>query len=113
MKARPLGVSVIAVLNWSGGVVMLLGGLATFSLNPLTAIFSLVLGVFALWVGYGLWTLQGWAWQTAVILQTLAIVMDFTQVLAGLGIPWLGLLINGVVLFYLFSATVKETFQRA
>ncbi len=89
--ARPLGVAILAILEFILGALALLLGLAFIALAPmLTSMLSslplptalelllgilgvifLVSGAVALLVGWGLWAGKGWAWWLTVILQAL------------------------------------------
>lgn len=109
---RPLGVSIIAVLNWIVGVLAIIAGFGALTIIPLLGIVSLLLGAFAIYVGYGLWTLLDWAWMVAVILQLLNVISNGFQLLSGeLSAVW-GLIISFIVLAYLYSTDVKEAFDR-
>lgn len=95
---RPIGVITLAVLGFIRGTIGLFGGLAFFGLGMTEAFvstsgspifyFTISAGLFAvslvtLWLSYGLWTLQSWAWLGMVIVQLLSIGMEILPLFAG------------------------------
>ncbi|MFZ8855545.1 MAG: hypothetical protein ACO2OQ_05220, partial [Thermofilaceae archaeon] len=101
--ARPLGVAILAILEFILGALALLLGLAFIALAPmltsmlsslpLPAALELLLGILgviflvggavALLVGWGLWAGKGWAWWLTVILQALGIVSSLASLALG------------------------------
>jgi hypothetical protein len=125
---RPTGITVLAVLAAIGGVFGLLGALALFGLSGLvaatglsglvmiTAIMLLAYSVMSLAFAYGAWTLKPWAWPLGVAAMALSVVTTLiglvggTQEITGAVIS---LAIAGVILYYLFTPTVKAAFGRS
>ena len=72
---RPLGVTIIALLLMVGGVLgiiealdlMGIGDLFGLDDNTAVGVGILIVAAANLLVGFGFWTLQGWAWTLAVI----------------------------------------------
>lgn len=133
--ARPLGVTILAILAAIGGVLSLLAGLAAIGLGGLAGgviggaagaaiggfvliggLIVLALAVLELALAYGFWTLRPWAWQLGVILSAVNIVI---ALLGALGIffssSWGGAIIsiaiNGVILYYLNRAEIRRAFD--
>ena len=129
-RSRPTGVSVIATLAWIYGgliiVVALLGflglGIAGHHvpgvLNALAItllVVALIIGVAALVVGWGLWTLKRWAfWATAIVViigivdHFIGLITRQTTTVSSI----LDLIIAVIVLAYLFGDTnVREAFR--
>jgi uncharacterized membrane protein len=135
MAQRPVGVSVIAVLEALGGVLLFI--LAAFfaalstagsSLQDLietysasyipnvgdliTAIalgiaaFFVILGILAFVSAYGLWTGKGWAWYLSVILLIIGLIFSLLSLPGGI----IGLIIGGLILWYFFRPYVKAFF---
>lgn len=131
---RPTAVTVIAVLNAIGGVLSILGGLAALLLGGLAGlggtaqgdanvagagivasilgIVIIILGGLSLVVAYGLWTLQAWAWITAVVLQGIGILFNLVTLIQGNAGVIFSLVISGVILYYLFRPNVRQAFGR-
>ena len=65
---RPLGVTILAILQMLGGIIALIGGIGGIALMyflPLLGILGavlLIVGLIELFVGYGLWGMKSWAW---------------------------------------------------
>jgi uncharacterized membrane protein (DUF2068 family) len=134
---RPTGVTILAILAIIGGLLGLFGSLAIFALGGAAtvigaagagahavvgggllmglAVFLLILSVLQLAFGIGAWTLQPWAWTLGVIAQGLSLLGSVAQILNGHGIgsQLFSILIAGLILYYLFTPTVKEAFGKA
>jgi hypothetical protein len=127
-SARPTGVTILAVLAAISGVLGLLASLALLGLSGLAAatglggfaailgLLTLVYSVLALAFAYGAWTLKPWAWPLGVgamglsVLSTLLSLATGAQEIVG---AIISLAIAGVVIYYLFTPTVKAAFGRA
>jgi hypothetical protein len=130
---RPVGVSIIAVLNWIGAGILLLaalfmlivggsfGAFSSTSLGSLGAGFFIMIMLIVLafaglgiWVGIGLWRLQPWAHITEIILTGLNILTG----LAGLGgrsgnsSGLCTLVLSIGIVVYLLLPTTRAAFRR-
>jgi len=130
---RPVGVSIIAVLNWIGSGILLLAGLflllvggsfgafSSASLGSLGAGFFIMILVIVLafaglgiWVGIGLWRLQPWAHITEIVLTGLNILSG----LAGLSSRsnnnsgLCTLVFSIAIVVYLLLPTTRAAFRR-
>lgn len=129
-KVRPIGVTILAILEFVGGALALLLGLFFMAVGPyivelfagaalppllsavlgaLGAVF-LVAGLIALLVGWGLWTGKGWAWWIVVILEALGVLSSLAGIAMGDPSSLLGLLIAALILYYFFKPHVKDFF---
>jgi len=125
---RPAGIAILAILELIGGIIILLlgiglaavggslftalgysglGGVAAL-LGGIVAIF----GLLALLVGWGLWTGKGWAWLLAVILSVLGVLFSIASIAVGSFTSVVGLLIDALILWYLFRPHVRAFFGR-
>ncbi len=103
---RPSGVSILAILYFIQGIAWIAGG---FLLGALFVFGSgwvlvcggigVVIGIFYFIIGWGLWTLQGWARTVALIFAILGL----------LNFP-IGTLISIIILWYLFQPEIKAAF---
>ena len=118
---RPLGVTIIALLLIIGGVLGvlealdLLGVWDLFGLDESTGvgIGILIVAVANLLVGFGFWSLQGWAWTIAVIVTVLRLIGAVAGFfIGGLATGIVGLVIVLIILWYLFRPEVKAAFGR-
>ncbi len=112
---RPLGVTIIALLQIIGGLLGL--GLSVIAIMaaaiiPIFGFLFLILGVFAalvalvgLIVGWGLWTLKSWAWMIALILNIINIILALWP------FQPVSLIIPLIIVIYLQQGEVKSTFR--
>ena len=129
--ARPMGITILAVLSAIGGVLAILGGIALigiggvagastgqaalFGLGAIFGLLALAIGILNLAFAYGAWTLQPWAWTLGVALQIFSIAMAVLAVVGGSDIAGqvLGVAISGIILYYLMQPNIKAAFGRA
>jgi hypothetical protein len=136
--ARPLGVTIIAILMAIGGIAMIVAGVSALflgSLIPLAgqtqdfagnisstmlggfAVASgavmLALGIASLVIAYGLFKGRGWAWTAAVVLSIIGIVMSVVSIVTGNFGSIISLIINGIIIYYLYRPHVKAYFGRS
>ncbi len=111
--ARPLGVSILAVLAFLAGILLLaVGALALLAagvfqeaLLAAIAAVSVIMGILYLVGGIGLWRLTMWGWWMAVIASLISLISTGTQVAVDTStlltsIPSLALAL--IILIYLF-----------
>jgi len=105
---RPLGVTILAILELLGGLFLFLAALA-LSLFPFFGIFlAAIVGIIALFyfvVAYGLFAMKSWAWIWAIITNILGAIFN----IAGQG--WFGLIINIIIILYLNQSDIKSRFR--
>lgn len=110
--ARPVGITIIALLNWYVGFLIIYQKLS-FIADP-SSLLMLLLSAFPIIVGWGLWHLKDWAWMMALILSIFSLTLGLVQLFLN-PVHTTGTLINlGIsvtILFYLFSTPVKKAFQ--
>ncbi len=126
-KVRPVGVTVISIFYAFAGGVMLLGTFALLafrgfianripdgSIPPqlLAAIISfggfvlIFIAAIALVAAWGLWMGRGWSWYLVMALSILGALSSLVRLPSGL----VGLVIDGVVIWYLWQPRVKAYF---
>jgi len=129
--ARPMGITILAVLSAIGGVLSILGGIALIGLGGvgaastgqaalfgMGAIFGLLLlvsGIASLAFAYGAWTLQPWAWTLGVALQIISLALSVLSIVGGSDIASqiISIAIAGIILYYLMQPSIKAVFGRA
>jgi hypothetical protein len=137
---RPVGVSIIAVLEFIGAGICLLAGIATLvGASFLGAMFSqaqaqgapaaggfmamlggaisIVFFVFAAiagLLGWGLWTLKSWARIVVIVLSAIGILFSLLALLQFSSAVLMGIIIrvgiNGLIIWYLLKPEVAAAF---
>lgn len=120
-KHRPLGVTIIAVLDAIAGLLLLLRGGAYFGIRSMMGsaggplgsyrglfaglgLLFVLVGLVTIFLAWGLWSGFGWAWTAALILAVLGLVLHL------LSFNIIGLIINVAVLVYLLVPNVRAYF---
>jgi hypothetical protein len=129
--ARPMGITILAVLSAIGGVLGLLGGIALVGLGGLAAastgtaayfglgaiwgVLLLATAIASLVFAYGAWTLKPWAWPLGVALQIISLALALLTILSGGDISGqiISIVISAIILYYLFQPNIKAVFGRA
>jgi len=129
MQQRPTGVTILAVMAIIGGIGLLLTGgwfliteggkfMAgdTFhgGMGVTGAAGAIVLALFFLGLGIGLWRLKPWAWFLSLAVAGLLTAFGLLRVMArsDLGMTLVYLTIAGVMFWYLFRPVTKMAFGR-
>lgn len=125
-KERPLGVTILAILEIISAVVCF-GYAALISvlwvdaagalLGPFGAAFAVlawviagilaVIGIISLVIAYGLWTGKGWAWLLALIFAIIGLIIGIFS------LNIITIVIDAVILYYLTRPHVKAFFGKA
>ncbi|MEM2928510.1 MAG: hypothetical protein QXP60_06065 [Nitrososphaerota archaeon] len=133
-RERPLGVTILAILEAIGGIIYLAGILLIgLFLGMMTgfmpeeipemgffggflgmialvgSIVLLILGLVSFLLAYGLWTGKGWAWTLTLIFSIIGILLGLVSLPVGI----ITILINVVILYYLTRPHVKAFFGKA
>jgi lysylphosphatidylglycerol synthetase-like protein (DUF2156 family) len=121
---RPLGVTVVAILQFLFGALFILAGAAPIALPQLAELpvpglasllrgpwaFLIAIGALLLLIGWGLWAGEHLAWWQAVILEAAWIAASLASLASG-DVAAVALLITAaVILYYLFKPHVKAYF---
>ncbi len=133
MEERPTGVTVLAILDIVGGVLSLLLGLVFTVLGPtvllplllkaharlppafvaaigILGLIFIVSGVISIVIGWGLLKGKGWSWWLTVIFAVLGIIGSAINLVMGNIGGIVGLIIDGIILYYMTRPHVKEYF---
>jgi len=128
---RPLGVSVLAVLDIITGIFAIIGGIAIaeilirFPIIADVTIFAsfattfgamfrgvlVIMGIIAFLVGWGFWRGRGWAWTLGVMLYVICIVLGLLPMLRGDVSGVVGIIVVGMILYYLFKPNIRAWFK--
>ena len=86
----------------------MLGGFAVAS-----GAVMLALGIASLIIAYGLFKGRGWAWTAAVVLSIIGIVMSVVSIVTGNFGSIVSLIIDGIIIYYLYRPHVKSYFGKS
>ena len=112
---RPLGVTILAVLEiivgllglFSGFTLLTLGAMVPFigAFAALLGAVVLIIGIVDVIIGWGLWSLKSWAWMVALIVNIINLILNAVQ------FAWLGAIINLIIILYLQQGDIKSRFR--
>jgi hypothetical protein len=125
--SRPTGISIIAVLLFVAAALDIVYGILAMIKVPVFVTSTgaavvvqispwgfLLWGLLGFLVGYGLWTLKGWAFWTVAILEIANLIFGFVLLFSAFNI-WavlLSMVFPAVILIYLFAdRNVREAFN--
>jgi hypothetical protein len=128
-RARPQGITILAILAAIGGVLGVIAGLALVGIGGVGVVgggflagFITIFGLIAvaqsvllLAFAYGAWTLKPWAWTLGVVAEVIGLALAVLLILDGSPITSqiVGILIAAAILYYLFTPPVKQAFGKA
>jgi len=75
IRKKPLGITIISILFFIGGVFSLIG-----ILSGIQGVVSFVFGVVYIIVGWGLWKGKRWSWLAFIILTLLGVIMSIISI---------------------------------
>lgn len=120
VKTRPLGVTILAVLQALGALSFIALGAGLAFVGAATGIFGalfaivgfivLLIGLVGLVVAWGLWSGKGWARFLAIILAVLGALSALFSIVGGELTGLVSLAIQAIILYYLFQPRVKAYF---
>jgi hypothetical protein len=105
---RPLGVMILAILNFLQGLLIMVTGFLIFAFPFFGVIGGAVvflIGFFFFYIGLGLWNLKDWAWTWAMLLNILGAIINL------FGQNWLALIVNVVIILYLNAPDIRRIFR--
>lgn len=121
-RSRPLGVTIVAILMIIEGIFLIFGGIAGVAVGGIAeelgiAIIAassvgLALGIAGLFIAWGLITGKGWAWIITIIITIIMAIVNIISIASGRYEHIFGLIINGVILYYMYRPQVKGYFGR-
>lgn len=126
-SGRPTGITILAILEGLGGLLLLFGALAIFALSAVgyassgtggflvgavggaIAVFLVLLALITFAVAYSFWTGKPWGWWLGIILSGLQIISGLITFPAGI----LNVALGVIILYYLTRPYVKIWFHKA
>jgi hypothetical protein len=134
---RPTGVTIIAILNIIGGIIMLIGGIAAAAVGavlpslPISesdlsgvppmflgagaiaiGVILIIIGILSFVVAYGLLKGMGWAWTLTLVLSIISIVLNAISIASGNFGGIISIIISAIIVYYLYRPHVKAFFGK-
>ncbi len=118
--ARPLGVTIIGILWILAGLLTALGAglggaaLAVIGLGALGAMVGVVFVIIGLvFIALGIGCFKGWpwVWPVGIIFTIIGLVINLLSILSNTGAAIIGIIIDIIILWYLFQPQVKAWFK--
>ena len=118
MSGKPTGVLILAILqlisaiSWLalGALAFIAGALLLPIFGLLFAMIPLIIGIIGLILFYGLWSLKGWAWFWALIINLLGVIIGVFGNLADV-MNLLSLAVSLIIVIYLLMPATKAHFR--
>lgn len=114
-RERPFGVTIIAVLAVLGGIGSILLGFIVLIIPILGIILGgifVIIGLSYFAVAYGLWKGFNWAWILTILVSALGIVVGLASIMIGIGGSLVFIIVNVIIVYYLFRPDVKTYFGK-
>ena len=120
-QTRPLGVTIIGILWILAGLLTAIGGgiggaaLAIIGLGGLGAAVGVILVIIGLvFIALGIGCFKGWpwVWPVGVIFTVIALIINLLSILSNTASAVIGIIIDIIILWYLFQPQVKAWFKQ-
>jgi len=129
-KIRPIGVTILAVLEALGGLVWLLAGAGMMMVGALMPLFGVglpmffgaiaglmsvgfvIFGIIAFVLAYGLFSGKGWAWLWSLVFAVIGVILALFEAMSSLATGVLPIIIYLVIIYYLTRHHVKIFFGK-
>ena len=125
-KHRPFGVTLIAVLTIIGGIAFLASGITAVTVAPFLSgtqtllvglsagagAAFLALGIAYFVMAYGLLKGKRWARTITLVLSSIGIALGFVSIVTGHIGAVFGIIINAVIVYYIYRPKVKSFFGK-
>ncbi len=111
-KGRPIGITIIAILMIISGILFLIGGTGLVVFIPPIGVPLIIIGIANLVVAWGLLKGKGWAWIVTLIVTGISIILNAISIASGNVGAIVGIIINAVIIYYLYRPNVKSYFGR-
>lgn len=109
---RPFGVTIIAILAILGGIGALVAGITLVGIIPFLGAALIIIGLAYFGVAYGLWKGLKWAWIITLIVTVIAFISEIGSIIVGNVGAVIPVIINAIIIYYLFRPNVKAYFGR-
>ncbi len=118
-KKTPRGIVIITILTVISGLILLTMSFFTFivllPLGPVGLLgsgFLFILGISSIVVSFGLYKGKGWSWTLLLILSGFGAAGYLLNIINGQHFSILGLVINVIIIYYLYRPNVRKFFSK-
>lgn len=111
-RSRPIGITIIAILMIISGILFLIGGIGFVAFIPVLGSIIIAVGIASLAVAWGLLKGKGWAWIVTLIITGVSFILNAISIATGNIGSIVGIIINGIIIYYLYRPNVKSYFGR-
>jgi hypothetical protein len=120
-KERPLGVTIIGILWILGGLIYLFGGLGAAAIGGILlgalgaalGAILIIIGIIFIILGIGCFMAWPWVWTVGVILTIIGLILSIASLFSAGAAALIGIIIDAIILWYLFQPQVKAYFGKA
>ncbi len=127
-KTRPIGVTVLAILEALVGLVMVFEGSGLAVLGALAGMFTqglsdllgalagilggilIVIGILSLFTAFGVWTGKGWARTVSLVLIILGLLFGLIFMIGSPVLEIVWIIVYAIMIYYLYRPNVRSFF---
>jgi hypothetical protein len=118
-KKKPLGIVIITILTIISGLILLTMSFFSFIISlPIGPValmgsgFLFILGIASIIVSIGLYRGNGWSWTLLLVLSGFGAAGYLLNIVNGQRISIIGLIINLIIIYYLYRPNVRRFFSK-
>jgi hypothetical protein len=118
-KKTPKGIVIITILTIISGLILLTMSIFSFIiLHPLGPakllgpFFLFIIGIASIIVSIGLYSAKGWAWTLLLVLSGFGAAGYLLNIVNGQFISIIGLVIDLIIIYYLYRPNVRKYFTK-
>jgi hypothetical protein len=118
-KKKPLGIVIITILTVISGLILLTMSFFSFIISlPIGPValmgsgFLFILGIASIIVSIGLYRGNGWSWTLLLVLSGFGAAGYLLNIVNGQRISIIGLIINLIIIYYLYRPNVRRFFSK-
>jgi hypothetical protein len=129
-KTRPIGVTILAILEVVIGLVMVFEGSGLAVLGALAGMFSqgfsdllgalsgilggilIAIGILSLFTAFGVWTGKGWAWTVSLVLAILGLLFGLIIMIGSAVLEIVWIIVYAIMIYYLYRPNVRSFFGK-
>ena len=129
-KTRPIGVTILAILEALIGLVMVFEGSGLAVLGALAGMYTqglsdllgalagilggilIAIGILSLFTAFGVWTGKAWAWTLSLVLAILGLLFGLIFMIGSLVLEIVWIIVYAIMIYYLYRPNVRSFFGK-